>query len=62
MVGRPSAFFDMMTPHILQDVIIQSLVAAAFLREEAFKMPTSKCFSNRKQEFLIPATIGSVVL
>lgn len=61
MVGRPSAFFDMMTPHILQDVIIQSLVAA-FLREEAFKMPTSKCFSNRKQEFLIPATIGSVVL
>lgn len=32
MVGRPSAFSDMMTPHLLQDVIIQSLVPRLSLR------------------------------
>lgn len=32
MMGRPSAFSDMMTPHLLQDVIIQSLVPRLSLR------------------------------
>lgn len=32
MVGIPSAFSDLMTPHILQDVIIQSLVPKLSLR------------------------------
>lgn len=45
VVGRPSAFSDIMTPHILQDVIIQSLIPG-FLRDEAFMMSISKCFVN----------------
>ena len=51
VVGRPSAFSDMMILHILPDIIIQSLVPRLSLRR-GIQMSTIKHFSNRRQDFM----------